>query len=77
MLTLMTLMRLRCSGAPVHQELDEDNEDADQHDKPHQDQAPPEHRETVRFRVRVFGESVVTVTWPVGVSIPNIHECFS
>ena len=71
---MMRYKRLRCSGAPVHQELEEDDEDAYQHDETHQDEAPPEHGETVGFRVRVFGEAVVIVTWPVGVTIPDIHE---
>ena len=33
--------------APVHQELDKDHEDADEHGEPHQDEAPAEHGEAV------------------------------
>ena len=61
-----------CAPAPVHQELDEDNEDTDQHDHPHHDQTPPEHWETVGLRVSFFVITQIRVTWPgTRVSVPG------
>ena len=45
--------------APVHQQLDQDHEHADEHGEPHQDQAPAEHGEAVglRLMLHLLGES--------------------
>ena len=43
--------------APVHQQLDQDHEHADEHGEPHQDEAPAEHGEAVGLRLRLLGNS--------------------
>ena len=40
---------LRGAGAPVHEELEEDDEDAGEHGEAEQDEAPAEHGEAVRL----------------------------
>ena len=42
------------SPAPVHKELDEDDEDTDQHAQPHQDEAPAEDWEAVGLPVSLL-----------------------
>ena len=43
--------------APVHQELDKDHEDADEHGEPHQDEAPAEHGEAVGLGLHLLVQS--------------------
>ena len=40
---------LRGPGAPVHEELEEDDEDAGEHGEAEEDEAPAEHGEAVRL----------------------------
>ena len=43
--------------APVHQKLNQDHEDADEHSEPHQDEAPAEHGEAVGLWLHLLVQS--------------------
>ena len=70
------LARSGCAPAPVHEELYEDDEDADQHAHPQQDEAPAEQGEAVGLPVLLLGLRSLGVVRSRPVSVSEIFRLF-
>ena len=62
---------LRAPGAPVHEELEEDDEDAGEHGEAEQDEAPAEHGEAVGLPVLLLTLLSLSVLRPRPISVSS------